>query len=33
MSPMSPWGDIFTDQLGDDIFIDQQHSETTGIDA
>ena len=28
---MSPWGDIFTDQLRDDIFIDQQQlGEVTG---
>src|SRR5256886_10186182 len=25
MSPMSPWGDILTEQLGGDILIDQQH--------
>src|SRR5262249_17728876 len=25
MSPRFPWGDIFTDQLGRDILIDQQH--------
>src|SRR5215467_5151856 len=25
MSPLSPWGDILTEQLWGDIFIDQQH--------
>src|SRR5713101_474109 len=25
MSPMSPWGDILTEQLRGDILIDQQH--------
>jgi hypothetical protein len=31
MSPMSPWGDIFTEQLRDDIFIDQQQGDGQGL--
>src|SRR5262245_29186450 len=32
MSPLSPWGDIFTDQLRGDIFIDQQQTSPTALD-
>src|SRR5262250_2422502 len=33
MSPRFPWGDIFTDQLGRDILIDQQQTGRTGLTA
>ena len=30
---MSPWGDIFTDQLRGDIFIDEQHKPGSTLDG